>query len=786
MIKSDNKLLIKNTLHLYFLLLKLFPFVLIILVSFSGCKTIKNGENKLLVRQTVKTDNKHLNTDEIKYIIKQKPNRKIFGFFRFHYSMYKLAGNSNSKFSSWLRNTIGEPPIFYDSTLKNMSLTQIGHYINGKGYYNYEITHKIKENKQKKIVSKYEIKSGTPYIIKNINYNSNDKELLEILLKDTVNILVKRGNVFDLSILQTERERLTNKFKSLGYYSFFEEYIKFRADTNFNNYSADIYLDIYIPSKVLVSDSTKITNPTFINKYLITNIQINTDYNIFKLDSTSYDTIVFNNIKYIFQDKYKYKPKSMSQFIMIKENENYNIKDVEETYKRLSGLNNFKNISIIFNEESDKELECKILLTRLKRQSFAIETEGTNTSNALGLAGNIVYQNINLFKGAEILRIKQKIAIEAQKLISESNSDQNEIIKSFPFNTFEAGSEVSISFPKFLLPINQQKFSKSSDPKTNFSIGINYQERMDFARYIINSTFGYEWKETRRKKHLFNPLEISSIKINRISKEFYDKILNTYDKQIANGYNDHLIIGNKYSFIYNEQIRDRLTNFRYFRFNFESAGNVLWLINNNTNATKTDKGNYTLFNIPYAQYIKADVDFRYYSYLNKENLVVFRLSGGYGIPYGNVNTLPFEKSFFSGGSNGIRAWPIRSLGPGSYNDPSNTKYDKIGEINIESNIEYRFPIYKYIKGAVFSDIGNTWLREKDVNKKNAEFNIKTFLHEMAIGVGYGIRLDFKYFVIRIDNAYAVKDPSYPIGERVRISKLKLNDFIFNLGIGYPF
>jgi hypothetical protein len=267
---------------------------------------------------------------------------------------------------------------------------------------------------------------------------------------------------------------------------------------------------------------------------------------------------------------------------------------------------------------------------------------------------------------------------------------------------------------------------------------------------------------------------------------FIRKIIELNDPRLTNQYSDHFIMIMKYSYIFNNQQRGKNKNFKYFRWNIESGGNLLEMIKNLSNAPKNEDGYYTVMNIPYAQYVRSDIEFRHYFALSTQNRLVARALLGVGVPYGNSPSLPFEKGFYVGGANGMRGWEYRDLGPGSFRDSSGAYFERMGDITFGANLEYRFPVYSFLKGAVFMDFGNIWLLYSSTTFPGGKFSFDKFLGEIAVDGGLGARLDFDFFIFRIDAAIALKDPSYPTGERWQFNHLQLKQVIWNFGIGYPF
>jgi outer membrane protein assembly factor BamA len=353
------------------------------------------------------------------------------------------------------------------------------------------------------------------------------------------------------------------------------------------------------------------------------------------------------------------------------------------------------------------------------------------------------------------------------------------------FNTFETGIETSIEIPKFLVPISQERFPKYFKPKTTISAGYNFQKRPDFKRTISNLSFGYDWKQSRYIQHIFNPIEINAVKIYPDSA-FKATIDAFADKRLKYQYTDHFILNLRYSFIYNNQDPNKKKNFTFFRANFESAGSFLNIIKRVFDDTKNQNGDYEVFNLIYSQYLRFDIELKRYLYFNLNNYLVLRTSSGIGLPYGNSRQLPYEKSFVAGGANDIRAWRLRSLGPGSYFDAKAENFDRIGDISIEFNIENRFQIYKLLHAALFVDAGNIWLNKANILFPNGEIQADKFLKQIAIGAGFGARLDFSFLLIRVDAAIPIRNPSKTTDREWVIAHSSLRDFVLNFGIGYPF
>ncbi|MCI5059176.1 MAG: outer membrane protein assembly factor, partial [Flavobacteriales bacterium] len=420
---------------------------------------------------------------------------------------------------------------------------------------------------------------------------------------------------------------------------------------------------------------------------------------------------------------------------------------------------------------------------------------GTHRSGNLGLNANLTYRNRNLFHAAEILEFKSTVGFEAQRATISGNIE-NEQIYGNVFNTFEYGFESTVYIPGMLGPFKKIR-EKLLKPKTNFTFLYNYQLRPGFERNIFNFQYRYSWSLKETNQLSYSPLDISTIKIqlDSAAQARLDGLNNPF---LTSSYQDHLIFASKLGYTYSNQNIKKGGNYMYFRTTFESAGNALRLFDTTFDRPANEDGTYNIFGIQYAHYLKTDVDLRLYYRINKFSNIVYRFYSGVGFPLRNFQVLPFEKSFFAGGANGIRAWQARTLGPGSYTDPGATTIDKIGDLQLEGNVEYRFKILKLLEGAVFGDIGNIWvLKERETDRREgAVFDINRFYTQVGVGSGIGFRLDLSFFIVRLDWGIKIYDPAMASGEewiyqpkdkyRELFNQEKYDYSTINLGIGYPF
>lgn len=769
-------------------LLLLLSFVCLLLAT-SSCVSSKKVQRDgyILDRNKIKTDNKDLNIEELEGFIQQKPNRRVLGIFRlstFFYERFK---------PKWIKESLGKKPVILDTVAIHTSMREMKLYLAAKGYFHAEIDKEIKKswNDGRKVF--YHIDSGTPYTLRNVTYSISDEQLEEFVNKDKENSLIKPGINYDAYKLDDERYRLTTYLRNQGYYYFNRDFIQYKVDSNLQSKQMDLNIEFLQPR--VRDQETGLTKEKKHLRYRMNDVTVNTDYRIMVDEYIPYDTLVVPQwirepekpYKYYFLylDKLKITPPTIDRFIFLRGGRFYSVNNANLTYNRLSSLaiSRFVNMHLEPVEEFPDEgyglLNGYIDIGRNPVQVFSIEAEGTNTGGFLGMGSNFVYTNRNLLRGGEVFSIKLKGGLEMQRSFGESTPFF------LGFNTVETGIEARLNLPKLFLPGRQQKYTRHAAPSTTFTTGLNFQLRPDYTRYILNFSFGYEWRETITKSHVLIPVEMNSVRIFR-SVEFSDWLNELKDPRLIYQYTNHLVPLSRYIFTYNNQPVRKNRDFFFFRSNVESSGNVLNLYDRLLDRPKTDQDFHTRFGIRYAQFVRAETDFRYYKFLSPSRNLVFRIAGGVGVPFGNSEVLPVEKGFYAGGANGIRGWEIRSLGPGSFSDPENV-YDKMGEVWMEGNVEYRFPMYSFLHGAIFADAGNIWMLTENIDFPGGKLESSTFYEEIAISSGFGFRVDLSFFIFRVDAAIKLKNPANEPDDRwVDLSKFQLRNIVWNFGIGYPF
>lgn len=773
------------------------------ITSCNSTKYVPAGES-LLNENHININKESVKKSDLIPYIKQTPNKRIFGS-RFYLGLYNLSNINKEKWPhNWLRK-IGEEPVIYDAEAKNKTNDQMKSYLASKGYFDGQVTDSVVTNNRKSDVF-YKVDLLRPYTIRQLTYEVADTNIRKLCYFDSVNCVIVRGKPYDVDVLQAERTRFERFIRDHGFYGFSNDYISFKIDSTVGNRQVDIRYIVRNFSR-LDQDNTISNGPFAV--YSVKNVYIYPDYvpqealeggdaYLKSLDTTYYRGYYFVTSKKNHEVKYDLILRSL----YLKAGSVYNVSSTEQTQAHLLALKIYRLVNIYYNDAADNDtlrgmelkLDCNIQLTLLSQQSYKVELEGTNSAGNIGGAVNLIYQHKNLFHGAELFSTKLKGAYAAY---SQANSALT--------STQEYGLETSLRLPQFLLPfIKTENFVKKYNPSTTLLASYDYQSLPFYTRTVANASFGYDWKAGLRlyQEHIVNPFQLSLVNVPYLNPLYKATILSS--SYLAHSYDAVLIFGGGYSFIFNNQKVKNSHDYWFIRVNAEAAGNFLSAIYKISGAKKTkpveidttasqDTTNaYRLLGQPFAQYVKADIDLRYNYKFNEVSSIAYRGFFGICIPYGNSKAIPFEKQYFSGGANDIRAWQVRSLGPGSYADPSKL-LNETGDIKLEANAEYRFKLFWIIEGATFIDAGNIWSYNYDPSRPGSQFRFNKFYKDIAVGTGTGFRFDLKFVIARVDIGMKLRDPLLHDAQSTERSHwvflngpYRRNDFAIVLGIGYPF
>ncbi len=753
---------------------------LLCLLGMNACsveKFIPEGEQLYrgakirMVSDTVIKDSKILEK-ELQAILLPEPNSVILGMRPGLYFYYKAHRKKPGFINRWMNKSIGEKPVYFSDVDPKRSEELILNRLENRGFFYGRATSEIDSTQNYADVA-YEVSLTKPYLLETYQLDGDSLPIYGAIEKIASDSRLKKGNRFDLELLKAERERIDRSLKEVGYYNFNPDFLIFEADTNqYKNKRFDLYLRL-----------KKNTPPRATIPYKIDSITVFPNYSIAS-DSLQTKGITVDGI-HIVQNEVFFKPKKLEPYILFKKGQLYSADMARYTSNRLSAIGSYKFVNTRFTEldtlatDGAGSLNADIYLTPMTKKSLRTELQAVTKSNGFAGPGiTVSHSNRNLFHSGEILKISANFDYETQ-LARASNASLSSIA---------AGIKADLIIPRFV-PFRSGRFVYAV-PKTVVSLGADYLNRTQLYQLnSFNTSFGYTWNENRYVFHELKPINVNYVKLSKTTAEF-DTILQQ-NPFLKGSFDQRFIAGLNYSFTYNELVDSRKKGPIYFNANLDIAGNLIHLLSG---------GKSKFLGQEYAQFAKLDIDFRHYLKWGKDEMLVSRIFAGWGIPYGNSTTLPYIKEYFSGGPYSVRAFRIRSLGPGSYlsdQTGAGSYYDQSGNVRLEGNLEYRFPIYSYLKGALFVDAGNVWLSGKnktpDLTGATDELYAlgtfsKDWYKELGAGVGFGFRFDIQNFVIRLDLASPFRVPYLPVKERSRIPFFGggTDNLILNFAIGYPF
>lgn len=780
--------------------LNLFLFVIGMAVLLPSCKVAKNlpeGQS-LLVKNKFVLNKKAFTVaekDKIKTdfsnIVAQKPNRRFLGLLPMRMWLYYSAtkGKKLTRFKQWIIDKVGEEPVVYDTLQTDKSEKLLENYMFNFGYFYADIRDSTITKKKKTVVI-YTIDNGPKWTVGKVEFAEGKYSSDSLVYVSRMNTVLRPTQRFDIASLKSERERIETLLRNSGFYYFNREYVIFSLDTITETKTVDIKVSVLQPS------DTSQHKQYFLNDFYIT-----TDFASEILnDSTRRDTVLAgDSLEYHIISRRKVLQKNiLSDAIFMRKGRLYSRNAEVRTLNRLNQLGIFKFITIDFvksKEGAGNLLDCIVSLSPAKRQAFLASGEANVTNEGLfGLSGTFSYKNKNLTHRADQFIFDASAGVQ----LKFSKKESVKVI------TTNVNSSVTYYLNRFLVPFKARAFSRNTNPKTRLSVGYAFENRFDFDTsgsvtflyqlHNFNASFGYEWNEKITKRHLFNPLTVTFYLLPKRGNEFISRL--NRNPILKSSFEEQVIIGPNYTFIYDNQrsLTDR--RYMYFRSSLETAGNIIYAGYKLANLKSVNDSLYLMFNKPFAQYFRVEGDWRNYFRIRNHGMFAIRANAGIAVPYGNSYAIPFIKQFFVGGPNSLRGFLIREVGPGgyvdstAYNPETGEKknigfFNQTGDIKLELNAEFRFDIYKWLKGALFLDAGNVWTIRKDT-RTNGNFAFNRFWKEFAIDIGAGLRFDFNFFVIRFDYGFPIRDPRKTDGKRWLFENAQFRKGQFQLGVGYPF
>lgn len=706
--------------------------------------------------------------------IEPEPNKKFLGM-RAGLWFYNIAGEPKKKgFRSFVKNKLGEPPVLLQDVNPEKVRANIDGILFNNGYFN-STSNSVLKPKGKKVSVVYQLYLQEPYIIDSVLFTSGDHIVLETIKESLEETILRRGNIYSLLTIREEKSRIDAFLKTKGFFYFKPDYLIFDADTTGGNKKVNLQLKI-----------KDITPYEALLVYRINEVYINTAYTI-GVDSVPYvrDTIAGRPF-YYYSKNDDFRKRAIIRSVFLDKGEIYSRRDHNATLGQLMGMGTFKFVNVRFAEEDSSNagfLTSTVTLTPLPKRSAQLELElKSKSNNYIGPGFKVSYRNRNTFRGAELFVLNLHTSFETQLGKNAKG-----------FNSYEIGPEVEIYFPRFITPFKNFKGPGGYYvPKTKITAGFSYLDRTNYFNLIsLTFTYGYKWKETQLKEHELNPIVLNYVSVTKKSDEF--SALLEDNLLLQKSFEEQFIAGLNYMYSYNELLLPNKTNQFYLQGKIELSGNTITMFNRLFNSEKVNPDEpYKLAGEVYAQYARFEMDLRDYYNFSETSKLIGRVYGGIGIPYGNSEILPFISQFFSGGSSSVRAFRVRSLGPGTFRneDVQTSFYDQGGDIKLEANLEYRYRITGMFRGAFFIDAGNVWLLKDNPAIPGGKFTNK-FLNELGIGGGVGLRLDANFFVLRLDLATPFKKPwlsSGASGNDVNLANKnwRQDNLLLNIAIGYPF
>ena len=733
--------------------LRFFIYIILIFIFVSCSETKYVSEGCYLLDDVeVKLDGKHANIDmdKMKSRVRQNGNSRWFSALKIPLATYSLSGRDTTKWINRALRSMGEPPVIYDSVRTARSALDLTAELSNSGFLRAWVGVETKK-KQKKIDVTYVLHPGRLYYINDMSYYIGDSVISQLLcMDDSANWGLKPGMQFSVERLDRERKRITDVLADNGFYKFNKDYITYSADSIIGTNLVDLSLVLH-PYRS--NDGSDALHPRY---------KVNT------VNYSSGDTGDGN---------IKLKKSVLENNTFIRPGHHYSANDLQKTYNHFGRLQAVRYTNVGFRENADSLLlDCDIQISMNKPSTISFQPEGTNTAGDFGAAASLTYQNRNLFHGSEVFSIELRGAYEAIRGL-EGYANEN----------FEEYSvETSLLFPRFIAPFLSGRFRRRTTATSEVSLLYDLQNRPEYHRRVLSVAWRYKWSGANRNdRYQIDLIDLNYVFMPWISDKFRKDYLedeNSRNAILRYNYEDLFIMRLGVGYAYN--------NGRYaIKANVETAGNMLGLGAKLFDFSKNSEGQYSLFNIAYAQYVKGDFDFTWNMQFDYNNSLVWHFGFGIAYPYGNSTILPFEKRYFSGGANSVRGWSVRGLGPGTYigRDGNIDFINQTGDMKLDFNMEYRAHLFWKLNGALFVDAGNIWTLRNYDDQPGGQFKLRDFWKQLAVSYGFGVRLNFDYFILRFDLGMKAVNPAYTGRDHYPIIQPKLNrDLTFHFAVGLPF
>jgi outer membrane protein insertion porin family len=705
---------------------------------------------------------------ELKPLVRPTLNSKILGW-RFRLWVYNIARDTKKKkgFSHWLKYKLGEAPVLATPTLIEKNREVLQNHLENKGYFQDTVISAMPV-KNKHLTAVYTAQIGQRYTIRQVVYPPDSDLLSQTIDSLQRHSLLKKGDGYDLNVIKEERTRIDSRLKNRGYFYFSPDDLIIDADSSIGNHEVDLRLSVKIGTPLVARDI-----------YRINNVVVYANYDI-RSDTSLKKSYLTPEGYHIIDTAHVLRPVVFSKTMVFKPGDLYKRDDHNLSLSRLVSLGVFSFVKARFDPvkaaDSVHQLNAFYYLTPGQKKSVQFEVTGlTRSDNTTGTELSIDWKNRNLLRGAELFTVRVYGGLAEQFAAAKQK-----------ISTRRAGLDLNLYVPRISAPFNLNT-SSAYVPKTR--IEADYDIFDQSSEYTLTSSrvaFGYIFSNNQTTENQLTVLGINYVRPTNINPAYQD----TLDKNITlrRAIERTFIIGPVYNFNYNSLAKPnhRVNNY-YFNGNVDLSNNLLGLA---TGANINKGKEVDIFNVPFAQYIRLEADFRHYLKLDNNTMIASRITSGVGFAYGNSSTMPFVKEFFAGGTNDVRAFRSRALGPGGYyaGNPNTTPLlpDQPGDFKLEANMEYRAKLSGLFNWALFVDAGNVWTLSADTSRPGSQLTAG-FLRQIAVGVGTGLRLNLSILVLRVDVAAPLRFPWLPAGHQWQTKGLTdISDMVLNLAIGYPF
>ncbi|MBR5131785.1 MAG: BamA/TamA family outer membrane protein [Alistipes sp.] len=786
--------------------------LLAVAIALAACNVTRNiPEGSYLLSRvkiipdenTPRTERITNDKDDLSRLVRQTPNKRFLGTNFFVWVYERANPEKDNRWNNFKRR-IGEEPVILNMDLTDKSVQNLETFMRTRGYYSSSVNYRIDTLRRRRVELTYTLTQGAPTRIGKLQYRFYDEPLRPVILADTQNSRIQQGDILDITQLDEERNRISSYLNNRGYFDFTANNISYEVDTLGLHDQADVMM--VIAPMLTEYDSQGRANYEDNSIYRIGNINVYPTYDPmlrstggFKPDA-KIDTTMYGGLKIIRDESFPVQLRDivLSRTIALQPNAIYSAATVQQSYNELMSLGCFRNIRVGFDRSNEqhsfvtylgadnndatkfvdikeKYLDCNIYCTPAMRQSMKVDIEASSTSSFYGLSTTIGYTNNDVFRGAEAFDVAARFGFEfmyARDVAKRSAQELN----------ITAG----LSFPRFLTPVHLPFNSNIKQPRTRLEIAFDYQNRPYYRRNIFTARWAYNWRYRERSTFMLRPIDINWIDVKSVDEEFLADIANKY---LRTSFESQLNAGLSASYVYNTQLGKLDRTSTLFRASLETSGNLIQGLESLFSHHAEGQNYYEILGIRYSQYLRTDLSLSHTQDLGSKMALAGRLFAGVGVTYGNSKgrSIPFDRMFYCGGANSMRGWIPRTLGPGASPEVENRLYPaQVGDMRLEANLEFRFPIWYIFHGALFFDAGNVWyIRETEGSNPSEVFHFNDFYKQLGFNTGLGLRIDATFVILRIDLGMQLHNPGLPEGQRW-IHDFKWRNMALNFGVGYPF